>query len=183
MSWGLIGVATLWVAGLVAFVCVVANYSDMDAPQADAIVVLTGGPGRVVRGLELFADGQAEDVFISGVYETVGMDDIRTQTSRVLPDCCITLGYEATTTIGNAEEVTKWLRSAEARSIILVTSNYHMPRALLEMRQLRDDGLQIHPSVVLPVRGQHSLSDYMKLSLSEYHKYWYRRAVLGLSGA
>lgn len=118
--------------------------------KTDAIIVLTGGENRIREGLKLFANQMAPELFITGVYPTVKKQEIiKNWNGGPLPKCCITLGYEATTTVQNAAEVKKWIAEKDdIKSIRLVTSNYHMNRALLEFKQiLKDVKIYAHPIV------------------------------------
>lgn len=104
----------------------------------DAIVVLTGGSGRLGTGMELLAAGRARKMFVSGVYDGVDVQELLRK-SRQSPseiECCITLGYAADSTIGNAYETADWLREQGFRSMRLVTANYHMKRSLLEFHMV-----------------------------------------------
>ncbi|NWG72645.1 MAG: YdcF family protein [Parvularculaceae bacterium] len=110
------------------------------APQglkADAVVVFTGqGGSRVSAAMNLFGAGAGERLLISGV----NADITREELARLWPgepagfECCVDLGWEAQTTVGNAREVRNWAITHDFDSLILVTSDYHMPRALLETR-------------------------------------------------
>ncbi len=104
--------------------------------QTDAIVVLTGGNGRVARAAELLKARKARRLLISGVHADVPAEDIRTQYDIPMPlfTCCVTLGRTAEDTIGNANETLAWVRQYKVRSLRLVTSDAHMPRAMLEFR-------------------------------------------------
>ncbi len=101
----------------------------------DAIIVLTGGKSRIDQGLVLFAQGKASHLFISGVHPDVDKNEItdRWAGETSLPPCCISLGKTATTTVENALETAEWAKKNNIQSIRLVTSNYHMPRAQLEL--------------------------------------------------
>lgn len=117
----------------------------------DAIVVLTGGSGRVHRGLELLAQKRARRLFVSGVYRGVDVEDllrVSQQSPRDLA-CCITLGYQADNTRGNAAETAAWMRKEGLRSLRLVTGAYHMPRSLLEFRRAMPN-MEIVPHPVFP---------------------------------
>ncbi|WP_270374382.1 YdcF family protein [Marinicauda sp. Alg238-R41] len=104
-------------------------------PQADGIVVLTGGEGRVVSAVELLQAGHGSRLLISGANPDVGLDAVREASgaTRSLFACCIDVGQEAANTIGNAEEAARWARGNGFSSLIVVTSDYHMPRAMLEL--------------------------------------------------
>ena len=87
-----------------------------------------------------------------------------------LPDCCIALGHYAENTIGNAAEAQKWLRKNHIMTAFVVTSNYHMPRALVEFRHA-DPKRYFIP---YPVKPEKLMSDdqlFWRLSFLEYHKY------------
>ncbi len=145
---------------------------------ADAIVVLTGDSGRLEYGLHLLMTGKAEKLFISGAGENVGVMDILRQESekslRKIPQSQIVLGHMAENTIGNAEETAKWLKNMKYSKIILVTSDYHMPRAILEFSKFMPDVKIIPaPSFHVEILSYKWLKDDNTRSLifSEYHKY------------
>src|SRR5690606_2006659 len=122
--------------------------------SADAIVVLTGGSGRLEYGLQLLAEGKAPVLFVSGAEASVTMGDILRRAPqnvrRQLADhpSSIVLG-RAENTIGNAEETAQWLKDHAVSRLILVTSNYHMPRSLLEFSDRLPDTVLI-PAPVMP---------------------------------
>lgn len=104
------------------------------APTADAIIALTGGSGlRIAAGVKLVEAGAAEHLLISGVNPDVTMPEIANLAGgpQHVYDCCVELGYQAETTIGNAIEAANWARANDYTSLIIVTSNYHMPRSLI----------------------------------------------------
>ena len=53
--------------------------------------------------------------------------------------CCVDLDKRALNTKSNAFETTAWVRQQGFRSLIVVTSTYHMPRTLIELRQAMPD--------------------------------------------
>lgn len=131
----------------------------------DAIVVLTGAPGRIERGLDQLAAGGAERLFISGVGAQVTPADLAARHGR--PDlfaCCVALGFEAADTRGNAEEVARWLRVRGYRSIRLVTTDWHMRRALFELEGALPPTIVVRPDAV---RSRPELGTLWR----EYHKY------------
>lgn len=165
-----------WVAGLVWFVSLLPTAVADSASTTDAIVVLTGGSGRVPQGLALLAQRRAQKLFISGVYRGVDVQELL-RTSQQSPAelaCCIALGYEADSTYGNAVETAGWMRANGLRSLRLVTAAYHMPRSLLEFSRAMPE-IRIIPHPVYP---EHLQSDgwwpwagSTNLVLSEYSKY------------
>ena len=144
--------------------------------QTDAIVVLTGGSGRVAQGLELLEAGKAQKLFISGVYYAVDVNELLRVAERTPEDltCCISLGYEAGDTRGNAAETAAWIRKQGYRSLRLVTSAYHMPRSLLQFRRLMPE-VEILPHPVYPEdydpAARWRLPGSLSVLLQEYGKY------------
>ncbi len=130
---------------VVDFLIFAGRVSDSRAPapgrQADAIVVLTGGPGRIPAGLDLVADGAAARVLISGVSPGIGLAEIEANQGgpSQIYACCTDIGTWATSTITNAQEASAWARRNDYDRLILVTSDYHMPRALIEFRRALPD--------------------------------------------
>jgi uncharacterized SAM-binding protein YcdF (DUF218 family) len=143
----LLGLA-VWLGGFLWFVDVTRQSRIHDGPPVDAIVVLTGGSLRLDAGLALLAAKKAPKLFVSGVYDGVSVQQLL-RLSRNTPDaldCCVTLGYAATDTHGNAAETAVWVRAQGHKSLLLVTANYHMPRSLLEFqRALPALNIAIHP--------------------------------------
>lgn len=167
----------LWGWGLTSFVQQIERQKIEWQNATQAIVVLTGGPGRLQAGADMLAAGLAENLFITGVDPAV--KNIRELNLRwppsLDPACCVTLGQRATDTYGNAVEAAEWVKSQHFISLRLVTSAYHMPRALLEFKRLLP-GVRIvaHPlSVHTNAVGFWAMDWSMqRLVLSEYHKYW-----------
>ena len=177
-------VVAAWLAGLFWYAGrIPADPPDAAAPT-DVIVVLTGGSGRLSEGLKLLAEGRGKRLFVSGVYRGIDVDALL-QLARRKPDdveCCITIGYAADNTAGNARETAEWMRSANYRSMRLVTANYHMPRSLLEVRRaLPEIEIVAHP--VFPEAFKRECwwcwRNSTLLVMSEFHKYI--AALAGLS--
>jgi uncharacterized SAM-binding protein YcdF (DUF218 family) len=127
----------LWCAGLLYFASLMPESVDEPRARTDAIVVLTGGSGRLRQGLQLLADKRARKLFVSGVYHGVDVAELL-QVSQHSPEeleCCVFIGYEADNTRGNAAETAAWIRDQKFLSLRLVTATYHMPRSLLEFRR------------------------------------------------
>ena len=104
------------------------------AGNADGIVALTGGPFRINDALDLLASGHGKRLLISGVNPTTRRGEI----ARLMPEherwftCCVDIDHSATT-IGNAIETRQWVKSRGFQSLIVVTANFHIPRALVEL--------------------------------------------------
>ena len=144
--------------------------------NADGIVVLTGGPSRIADAVDLLAAGRGRRLLITGVYPTTSLAEI----ARLVPETqraftsSIDLDREAANTVGNAIETRRWIRDQGYRSVIVVTSNFHMPRAMAELaHQMPGITLIPFPVVTERLRAEPwwSSSTTAKLLLSEYTKY------------
>lgn len=144
-------VALIWLVGLFAFAERVRSLSPAPEPErADAIVALTGPSAeRVNAAIRLLEQDKGERVLISGVNPEVRREELRALTpgSNRLFNCCVDLGFEAETTTGNAAEIAAWTRSKGYDSLIVVTSDYHMPRSLMEIRSAAP-GVELTPYAV-----------------------------------
>ena len=131
-------VALMWLVGLFAFAERVRSLTPAPEPaRADAIVALTGPSAeRVNAAIRLLEQDKGRRVLISGVNRDVRRQELRALTpgSSRLFNCCVDLGFEAENTVGNAQEIAAWARSKGYDSLIVVTSDYHLPRSLLEIR-------------------------------------------------
>lgn len=130
----LFGLAALgWCLGFAAFMLLLPR--PLEGRGTDAIVVPTGGAGRIDRGLQLMRDHQARRMLVTGVAPGVRPADLaRTyRASPALFACCIDLGTEAVDTRSNAEETASWVERHGYRSVRLVTSDWHLPRARMEL--------------------------------------------------
>lgn len=140
--------------------------------RTDAVVVLTGSSGRIARGLKLLEDGRAEKMLISGVDRDVRPRELalRYNVPRRLFDCCVTLGREAIDTRSNAVETSRWLERRRYRTVRLITTDWHMRRAALELHQVMPPGTEI---LIDAVPSKPSL----RILFKEYNKYLARRAA------
>ncbi|HSP25376.1 MAG TPA: YdcF family protein [Saliniramus sp.] len=130
----LLGAAAL-IGGFFVFITSLNSYDNATPAQADAIVALTGGAHRVADAIDLLSRGHGERLLISGVNEMTTREEIARLNpgQRRLLECCVDLDYRARNTIGNAIETRRWVENHGFGSIIVVTSNYHMPRTMLEL--------------------------------------------------
>jgi uncharacterized SAM-binding protein YcdF (DUF218 family) len=135
----LLVIAMLWAVGLFAFAARIAHSTPAADPgRAQGIVALTGpSPARMEVGVSLLQEGRGQRLLISGVNRMNTRDSIRRAARSVagpVYDCCVDLGFEAVDTIGNARETADWARARGYDQVIVVTADYHMPRALLELK-------------------------------------------------
>jgi len=162
--------------GFVGFLAQLRGAETEPANRADGIVVLTGGSSRVSDAMELLAGGYGKRLLISGVHPTSAASDI----SRSLSDnqsllrCCVDLDRSAINTRSNAAETRRWARERGFKSLIVVTSNYHMPRAIVELSHAMPD-VRLIPFAVVGEKWRDeswwASSATVRLLLSEYVKY------------
>ena len=127
----------IWTVGLAAFAARADRATPAPAPPtADAIVSLTGNSSlRITAAQKLLELGKGRRMLISGVNREASRTDIRdaTRGARRIYDCCVDLGFQAENTVGNAREIAAWTEAKGYKSLIVVTADYHMPRAMLEI--------------------------------------------------
>lgn len=140
--------------------------------RTDAIVVLTGGSGRIERGFELVRGGAAPRMLISGVARTVRPAELAEayQIEPRLIECCVVLGRESFDTRSNADEVARWVARRRVRSLRLVTNDLHMPRADYELRKGLGEDIQILSDAV-------PTDPDISQIFTEYNKYLLGRAA------
>lgn len=141
------------------------------AERTDAVVVLTGGPGRIERGIEVMAEGRAKRMLIAGADPSVTRRDLERRLGRSAERtlrCCVDLGSESVDTRSNAEEAKRWLDPRGYHSIRLITNDWHMRRAAFEFRKDLGEDYPIIEDAV-PTRPR-----FLTL-FGEYNKYLLRR--------
>jgi len=138
--------------GFLLFVYSLERTERRPAARADAIVALTGGAQRIGDAIDLLAQGYGTRLLITGVNERTSREEIARLNpgQRRLVECCVDLDYRARNTIGNAIETRRWMKDHRFRSMIVVTSNYHMPRTLVELDHALPDMRKVPYSVVSP---------------------------------
>lgn len=159
-----------WMLGFIWFAVFLPQ--PLDGRRTDAIVVLTGGAGRIDRGIALLESGAAKRMLISGVDRSVRPNELAAEYDAPLRlfSCCITLGREAIDTRSNAIETAHWLERRDFATVRLITTDWHMRRAALELRQALPGEVSI---VYDAVPSRPSLTILMR----EYNKYLLRRAA------
>lgn len=160
----------VWLLGFAAFAGFLPRPAGLQ--RTDAIVVLTGGPGRVPRGVSLLEQRQARRMLVSGVDRRVtkaALAELQGLPLRLVI-CCVDLGFEAVDTRSNALETAGWVRRNGYRSIRLVTTDWHMRRSQLELARALGVRVRILPDAVRSQAGLGTL-------FAEYNKFLLRRAA------
>jgi uncharacterized SAM-binding protein YcdF (DUF218 family) len=170
---GIIAVLVLG-GGFLWFTQEVARVEPENA-RADGIVALTGGANRVADAIALLSQGRARRLLVTGVNPATSRQDIvrLVGTDGRLVECCVDLDYAALNTVGNAVETRRWATAHGFRSLIVVTSAYHMPRTLAELRR-RLPGTVLVPypvtSEAVPIDSWWNHPTTMRLLAAEYAK-------------
>jgi len=169
----LAGIALLWLIGFLMFAISLPKAAGNE--KTEAVVVLTGGEGRVQRGLDVLERRRAERLLISGVERDVTLKALAVgyHIPNDMVSCCVDLGKQARDTRSNAVETADWISAHHFRSVRIVTNNWHMRRALFELARVVSPTVQILPDAVEETPS-------ISILFSEYDKYLLRRATLVL---
>lgn len=159
-----------WILGFVAFAVTLPRPAG--PARTDAVVVLTGGEGRIDRGLAALRAGWATRMLVAGVDPEVRASEFAAhyRVSPALMACCITLGYESVDTRSNAAETAQWVARAHVGSVRLVTSDWHMRRAAFELARRLPPGIPL-------VRDAVPTHPSFNMLLTEYSKLLVRQLV------
>lgn len=165
----------IWILGFAWFALFLPQPADMD--KTDGVVVLTGGAGRIDRGLEVLEKKRARRLLISGVDLDVKPRELAAEYERdeKLFACCIDLGFRAVDTRSNGLETARWVSRNKIKTLRLVTHDWHMRRARLEL------DLALPKNVTVTVDAVPTRPTLLVL-FTEYHKYWLRglAAIVGI---
>lgn len=133
--------------------------------RTEGVVVLTGSQGRIDRGLEVLRTNLAPRMLVSGVDREVRPREFAAEyrADMRLLACCITLGYESVDTRSNAREAAQWIAANRIGSVRLVTADWHMRRAALDLAQVTPPGLIV-------VRDAVPTQPTFYVLFLEYHK-------------
>lgn len=161
----------VWVIGFLWFVVALPRPAE-DGVRTDAVIVPTGGAGRIPRGLAVLEQGLAARMLVSGVDSEVRPQEFAAQfgVSPRTMACCVTLGFAAVDTRSNAAETAKWVAQNEVRSLRLVTTDWHMRRAAGELDRTL-------PESVTVVRDAVPSRPDLRTLFLEYHKLIASRAA------
>ena len=162
--------------GFLIFASFIAREQQEPEHAADGITVLTGGPARIDEAMKLLTHQKAKRLLITGVNRTTSTEALKQLASEgdQLFSCCVDIDKEARNTIDNATETSQWVAQHHYNSIIVVTSNYHMPRALAELGRVMPGVTLIPYSVIdnnVRLDRWWTYPGTTRLLISEYLKY------------
>lgn len=165
--------AIIWALGFVWFATALPQPADM--ARTDAIVVPTGSGGRIQRGIALLRQGVAEQMLVTGVDIDVRPGEFMAEydVDAATMDCCITLGFSALDTRGNARETAQWIERQGYTSLRLVTADWHMRRTAIELGDRLPEGVTVlrdavptRPSFITLFREYHKMLAAWLLTLA-----------------
>lgn len=152
-----------WLLGFAWFAALLPQ--PQDGGKTDAVIVLTGGEGRVARGLEVLRKGWAGHLLVSGVDREVRPREF-VAAYGIAPEqmaCCVTLGFESVDTRSNAQEAARWIARNKFRTVRLITTDWHMRRAAFELARVNPPGVRV-------VRDAVASQPSLETLFLEYHK-------------
>ena len=154
----------------------ISNYKN-NLGNNNNFIVLTGGNNRVKKSLQIFFDTKNKDknLLISGVGKGFNKNTLKSLTqnnnNEKIIECCIEIEGVSNNTFSNAVESLKWVKTKKINSLVLLTNNYHMPRAMLEFETIFKD-VKILPYVFIDKnkiwwkRKTNYISEYFKYKLT-----------------
>jgi uncharacterized SAM-binding protein YcdF (DUF218 family) len=131
----------IWIGGFLTYMSDVEGPPPAPSHKLDGIVILTGTPARLTAGFDLLKENEGARLLVSGVNSKVTRETLRQamgQSERLM-DCCVDLGRLARNTEGNAYETYLWAKTNNYSNLAIVTSAYHMPRSLIELKRYMPD--------------------------------------------
>ncbi len=139
----LAGLVLVWALGFLWFAVTLPQPADGEA--TDAVIVPTGGAGRIAHGLTVLDQGLAQKMLVTGVDPEVKPAEFAAQfeVDEQVLDCCVTLGFAAVDTRGNAAETAEWVEANAITSLRLVTTDWHMRRAANELDRTLPSGVKV----------------------------------------
>ena len=183
----LLVVLGLAIASFQKFVLTLPNDETKLPAPIDGLVVATGGQLRIQKGVELLAGGKADRMLISGVGKGITKELLKENLAisnhqAHFFDCCVEIEFAATDTNGNAQATFEWMQKHALDDILLVSANYHLPRAELIFKQYLPENSVYFQAVNPPdlkLSAWHSNWQTTRLLLKEYLKYIYVKSGLG----
>ena len=138
------------------------------------IVVLTGGKNRIEKGVDLLSKGYGDKLLISGVFMSSEIEEKFSleKEKNELFKCCVFFDQKSKNTLENAQEVAKWLNeNKDIKSIILVSSYYHLPRSIMIFEKTITSDVKVYPVPATQNKNfRNQFFFHLKLIISEYFK-------------
>jgi uncharacterized SAM-binding protein YcdF (DUF218 family) len=147
---------------------------------ADAIFVLTGGEGRIQEGFRAWSAGAARELYILGAGRTFPIARIVPEASRISAEALSRIHVEgwSENTLENAFSAKSAVGEGKYSSVILVTSDYHIPRAVLVFRKVFPPEVSLTAIRVRPEGGAGASWRWARRHFIEGWKYWGYRILL-----
>lgn len=146
----------------------------------DAVVVLAGGRGRIEEGVRLYREGKGQRLFLIGLGPSVKKTDLYKESEGGRSGEQVFIEKVSRNTLENAIFARELISRNNVRSMLLITSRYHMKRSLLIFRSLLPKDIAIYPH---PVASKNSTeawwshSGSLRLLFSEFYKYCLYRVI------
>ena len=148
-----------------------------EIPGKVGVVVLTGGKNRIEKGVDILSKGYGDELLISGVFmpSEIEAKFSLEREKKELFKCCVSFDQKSKNTLENAEEVEKWLnQNKDIKSIILVSSYYHLPRSMMIFEKKIKSDVKIYPTPAIQKNNfENQILFHLKLIISEYFKVLY----------
>ena len=148
------------------------NYknTDLNKKEIEGIVVLTGDKFRILEGLKILNSEIGYKLLISGVNKEISIEEIKKEFPKFnqLFNCCVELENISTNTFENVREIFFWKKNNNIKNILLITSDYHLPRVKLEENRLLLDKETFYYGVKY---DNQKINIRMKKLIVEYIKY------------
>ena len=162
----------IFIFGFVRYFLSIKNFETSINVNAQGIAVLTGGKGRIAEAIKIFRENPLSYLLISGVDKSVKIEDIVPEDFLINPR--VSIDKNSQTTLDNANEIVKWSKRNSIKKIIIITSDYHIPRSMLILTN-RGRGLAFYPHpVTSTINFESNLfknTKNLKFLLEEYFKY------------
>ena len=144
--------------------------TDLNEKEIEGIVVLTGDKFRILEGLKILNSEIGYKLLISGVNKEIPIEEIKKEFPKFnqLFNCCVELESISTNTFENVREIFFWKKNNNIKNILLITSDYHLPRVELEVNRLLLDKETFYYGVKY---DNQKINIRMKKLIVEYIKY------------
>jgi len=141
--------------------------------------VLTGDRFRISEGLKILNSKIGHKLLISGVNREISIEEIKKEYQKYnqIFKCCIELESISKKKFENIREIFYWKKKNNIKNILLITSDYHLPRVELEVNRL----LLNNETYYYGVKYENqNINIRMKKLIVEYVKYLRTKISLGI---